>query len=55
MFTIRVWIDPLSAIAAEPGRLARFAQAWRTAHPDFRAYKRLELYDALVARIIDGA
>ena len=55
LFTIRVWIDPLSAIAAEPGRLARFAQAWRTAHPDFRAYKRLELYDDLVAAIIDAA
>lgn len=55
VFTIRVWIDPLSAIAAEPGRLARFAQAWRTAHPDFRAYKKLHLYDDLVARVIDGA
>jgi len=54
VFTIRVWIAPLSAIAAEPGRLARFAQAWRTAHPDFRAYKKLELYDDLVARVIDG-
>ena len=55
VFTIRVWIDPLSAIAADPGRLARFAHAWRTAHPDFRAYKHLELYDDLVARLIDGA
>ena len=27
VFTIRVWIAPLSAIAAEPVRLARFAQA----------------------------
>jgi hypothetical protein len=54
LFTIRVWIDPLSAIAAEPGRLARFAHAWRTAHPDFRAYKRLELYDHLVGPIIQG-
>ena len=54
VFSIRVWIAPLSAIAAEPGRLARFAQAWRTAHPDFRAYKKLGLYDDLVARVIDG-
>ncbi len=54
VFTIRVWIAPLSAIAEEPGRLARFAQAWRTAHPDFRAYKKLELYDDLIARVIDG-
>jgi len=52
VFTIRVWIDPLRAIAAEPGRLARFAQAWRTADPDFRAYKRLDLYDHLVSRVI---
>lgn len=54
LFTIRVWITPLSEIAKEPGRLARFAQAWRTTHADFRAYKRLELYDDLVARVIDG-
>ena len=55
VFTIRVWIDPLSAIAADPIRLRRFAQAWNTAHPDFRKYKRLELYDHLVAGVIDGA
>jgi len=54
VFTIRVWIDPLSAIAADPERLGRFARAWRTAHPDFRAYKQLNLYDALVSRVIDG-
>lgn len=55
LFTIRVWVDPLSAIAADPGRLSRFADAWRTAHPDFRAYKKLELYDDLVAHVIDAA
>lgn len=55
VFTIRVWIDPLTEIAADPDRLSRFAQAWTTAHPDFRAYKKLELYDDLVARVIDGA
>lgn len=54
VFTIRVWIDPLRTIAADPARLARFAEAWRTAHPEFRAYKQLQLYDALVARVIDG-
>lgn len=54
LFTIRVWVNPLSEIAADPARLARFAAAWRTAHPDFRAYKRLELYDHLVAPLIDG-
>lgn len=51
LFTIRVWVDPLSAIAADPARLARFAEAWRTAAPEFRAYKRLDLYDDLVARV----
>lgn len=54
-FTIRVWVNPLSDIAADPARLARFAEAWRTAHPDFRAYKRLELYDDLVARVTGAA
>ena len=54
VFTIRLWIVPLSAIAADPQRLARFAEAWRTAHPDFRSYKQLALYDKLVARVIDG-
>jgi len=52
VFTIRVWVDPLSAIAADPARLALFAQAWRAATPEFRAYKRLDLYDDLVARVI---
>lgn len=54
VFTIRVWVNPLSEIAADPARLARFAEAWRTAHPDFRAYKHLELYDDLVAPLIHG-
>jgi hypothetical protein len=52
VFTIRVWIDPLSTIAADPQRLALFAQAWRAATPEFRAYKRLELYDELMAGVI---
>ena len=55
VFTIRVWLDPLSAVAADPARLARFARAWRGADPAFRAYKRLDLYDHLVAAVIDGA
>lgn len=55
VFTIRVSVEPLAAVAADPARLARFAKAWRSAPPDFRAYKRLELYDDLVARVIDGA
>ena len=52
VFTIRVWLTPLAEIARDPDRLARFARAWRTAAPEFRAYKRLELYDDLVARVI---
>jgi hypothetical protein len=48
LFTIRVWLDPLAALRAEPERLAAFAQAWREAPPAFRAYKRFALYDALV-------
>lgn len=48
LFTIRVWRWPLDALAEDPTRLAAFAQAWRSAPPAFRAYKRLELYDALV-------
>lgn len=55
LFTIRVWTDPIARIAADPARLARFAHAWRNAAPEFRAYKRLDLYDALMAPIIDGA
>ena len=54
LFTIRVWLTPLAALAAEPARLARFACAWRAAPPAFRAYKRLDLYDDLVASVIDA-
>ncbi|MFN3512362.1 MAG: heme-dependent oxidative N-demethylase subunit alpha family protein [Phenylobacterium sp.] len=52
LFTIRVWLDPLSALAADPPRLAAFARAWRAAAADFRAYKRLPLYDELVASFL---
>jgi dimethylamine monooxygenase subunit A len=52
VFTIRVHLTPLSQVAANPARLARFVQAWRTAAPDFRAYKHLHLYDELVAGVI---
>ncbi len=48
LFTIRVWLSPLSDLAGDPPRLAAFAKAWREATSDFRAYKRLELYDDLV-------
>lgn len=48
VFSIRVWLTPLSQIAADPGQLAAFAHAWRTAAPGFRDYKRLHLYDGLI-------
>lgn len=48
LFTIRVWLHPLEALRDDPARLAAFAQAWRAASPDFRAYKKLRLYDDLV-------
>jgi hypothetical protein len=48
LFTIRVWLAPLGSLADRPERLAAFAQAWRTATPELRAYKRFDLYDDLV-------
>lgn len=54
LFTIRVWTSPLGEVMADPERAARFAHAWRTAHPDFRAYKHLGLYDHLVEPLIAG-
>jgi hypothetical protein len=48
LFTIRVWLAPLADLAQEPARLAAFAQAWRGATPELRAYKRFDLYDDLV-------
>lgn len=48
LFTIRVWLAPLSSVAGNPDRLAAFANAWRTATPELRAYKRFDLYDDLV-------
>jgi hypothetical protein len=36
----------------DPERLAAFARAWRTAAPDFRAYKQLHLYDGLIEQLL---
>ena len=55
LFTIRVSLTPLEALTADPGRLAAFARAWREAPADFRAYKRLDLYDDLVAAFLARA
>lgn len=52
LFTIRVWTHPLGLLADDPERLAAFANAWRTASPEFRAYKHLHLYDALVGQFL---
>jgi hypothetical protein len=48
VFTIRVWRHPLASLDPNPDLRAAFARAWRGAAADFRAYKRLALYDALV-------
>lgn len=55
LFTIRVWLAPLGSLRDDPVRLAAFAHAWRTAHPDLRAYKRFDLYDELVDAVIGDA
>jgi hypothetical protein len=55
LFTIRVWVAQLEALAEDPARLAAFAAAWRAAPADFRAYKRLDLYDELVAAFLARA
>ena len=48
LFTIRVWLTPLAALAEDPARLSAFARAWREAAPGFRAYKHLAAYDRLI-------
>jgi hypothetical protein len=55
LFTIRVWLYPLGALAEEPERLTAFARAWRDAPAAFRAYKRFELYDPLVEGFLRAA
>jgi len=48
LFTIRVWRHPLAALDADPARRRAFAAAWRGATADYRAYKKLALFDELV-------
>ena len=55
LFTIRVWLAPLESLSGDPARLAAFAAAWRAAPPDFRTYKRLDLYDTLVEDFLQRA
>jgi hypothetical protein len=54
VFTIRVWLAPLSQLAADASHKAAFAQAWKTATPQLRAYKRFDLYDDLVEAFLRG-
>lgn len=55
LFTIRVWVRPLADLAQHGEQLSAFAQAWRAATPRFRAYKRLDLYEDLVAGFLRAA
>ncbi|HSV02677.1 MAG TPA: heme-dependent oxidative N-demethylase subunit alpha family protein [Phenylobacterium sp.] len=55
VFGIRVWLAPLAELAQDREALAAFARAWRAAPPAFRAYKRLDLYDPLVAAVFAQA
>jgi hypothetical protein len=48
LFTIRIWRHPLAALRDDPARLASFEAAWRGVTQDFRLYKGLAHYDALV-------
>jgi hypothetical protein len=48
VFSIRIWRHALADLDAAPERRAAFARAWRGAGADFRGYKRLAAYDALV-------
>ncbi|MDE2486603.1 MAG: DUF3445 domain-containing protein [Alphaproteobacteria bacterium] len=55
VFTIRVHLAPLASLADRPERLAAFARAWRSATPEFRTYKRFDLYDGLVDAFLASA
>lgn len=54
LFTIRVWLAPLASLADDPARVAAFSQAWRSATPQLRAYKRFDLYDDLVESFLSS-
>ena len=41
LFTIRIHLTPLRALAADPEAVAVFARAWAAAPEDFRRYKGL--------------
>jgi len=51
LFSIRVHTESLREIATDRARFARFADAWRTATPAFRTYKKLHLYDHLMTHL----
>ncbi len=52
LFTIRVWRHPLEDLDRDPARLKAFAAAWRGVTAEFRAYKKLHLFDELVAAFL---
>lgn len=52
LFTIRIWRHPLAALRADPVKLAAFAAAWNGVTEEFRAYKGLAHYDALVTTFL---
>ncbi len=52
LFTIRAWRNPLNDLRNEPQAMAAFEAAWLGLSADFRAYKGLASYDALVAAFL---
>ena len=56
LFTIRIWTEPLVDLLADADRRAAFGRAWdrlmSAEGDDFRSYKRLELFDPAVRRLL---
>lgn len=56
LFTIRIWTEPLADLLADPDRKAAFAAMWDrlmgAEGEDFRTYKRLDLFDTAVVRLL---
>ena len=56
LFTIRIHRQSVAQVLSHPARRAQFTSAWRAvmdnAGEPFRTYKRLDLYDALIAPLL---
>jgi hypothetical protein len=52
LFTIRVELDPLTAVLADSAVRAAFAAAWTRAPAHVRAYKGWDAYDHLVSALL---